>query len=61
MANPLDEIEAVQGQRGMAKLIRAFYEGCIEEGFAAHQALLLSSTYISAVVSSGMQAGKDDD
>lgn len=47
--DPLDEIEALQGMRSMAKLTRALYEELLEQGFEITEALRLTSAYLAGL------------
>lgn len=47
--DPLDEIEVLQGMRGMAKMTRALFEELVEQGFEAAEALKLTAAYLAGL------------
>lgn len=51
--NEMDEVEGKQAMRGMAALIRVFYEELLSQGFEEAEALRLTSEYVRGLASGG--------
>lgn len=49
--NPLNELEALNAMKNMAKLTRSYYAALRDEGFRAGEALQLTTTWLRATVS----------
>lgn len=59
MTNELDMLEVKNGLDNMAELCKTFYEALRNRGFPPHEAIILTSTWMTTTISTGARNSDD--